>query len=236
MIKAVLFDLDHTLYSREETLKKAAERLCTELSIEGGAKRLGEALVQNDPRLYHEDYSFAGQGAVYAAMLEEGVPLPPKEQFLPAYLDALCESCTPYPFTVPVLLDCRRRGLLVGMLTNGGHAIQDRKIESAGIAAYFDDMVMAADEGILKPNPEIFHLAAGRLGLLPEECIFVGDNLLDDISGAKDAGMRTVWIRQKRGLRDHLPRPDETIGSIEELPALLERLAAKDTPKTVRPQ
>ena len=222
MIKAVLFDLDHTLYSREETLRRAAKLLSREFRLEEG--QLAEALVRNDHRLYRDDYSFAGQGAVYAAMAEEGLPLPPKERFLPAFLDALCESCTAYPFTAPVLLDCKRRGFLVGMVTNGGHALQDRKIESAGIGGYFDDMVMAADEGVLKPDPAVFRLAAERLSAAPEECVFVGDNLLDDISGAARAGMRTVWIRQERGLRDHLPKPDEEIGSIEELPALLDRI------------
>ena len=45
-----------------------------------------------------------------------------------------------------------------------------------------------------KPDPEIFRRAAARLGVSCESCIYVGDHPVNDIQGAKSAGMRPVYI------------------------------------------
>ena len=49
-----------------------------------------------------------------------------------------------------------------------------------------------------KPHPAAFREAASRLGVLPERCVFVGDQLSADIAGALGSGMRAVWKRSDR--------------------------------------
>src|SRR6185369_11106819 len=62
----------------------------------------------------------------------------------------------------------------IGMLSNAG---SDRMVELFGSerAALFDDVVLSYQFGMVKPEPDIYKLAADRLGVLPEECIFIDD-------------------------------------------------------------
>ena len=55
-------------------------------------------------------------------------------------------------------------------------------------------MLVSGDEGIHKPDPRLFRLAAARLGLPCESCLYVGDHPVNDIAGALSAGMRAAWL------------------------------------------
>lgn len=73
-----------------------------------------------------------------------------------------------------------------------------------------------------KPDPRIFRSALERLGLAPHEVLHVGDSDLDDVRGAKAAGLRAAWLnRERRKLRAGVPPPDFEIADLTELPALL---------------
>ena len=48
--------------------------------------------------------------------------------------------------------------------------------------------------GLRKPDPEIFNLACKQLDVFPEQCVFIGDNELADIQGAKNVGMKTCLL------------------------------------------
>ena len=75
-----------------------------------------------------------------------------------------------------------------------------------------------------KPHPLIFRRAVERLGLLPHEVLHVGDSDLDDIRGAKAAGLRVAWVnRDGRSRRPDVPAPDLEIPDLTTLPALLQR-------------
>jgi putative hydrolase of the HAD superfamily len=82
--------------------------------------------------------------------------------------------------------------------------------------------VYSADAGAWKPSREVFHLALDRLGSTPERALFVGDSPTDDMVGAHNAGMRSVWIHTDE-------YPTEAGGDagaiIRELPELLDVLA-----------
>ena len=69
----------------------------------------------------------------------------------------------------------------------------------------FDDIVISGEVGLRKPEPEIFRLAAGRLGLEPAECVFV-DDLQHNVDGARAVGMtailHTEYDETRRALED----------------------------------
>lgn len=87
------------------------------------------------------------------------------------------------------------------------------------LAGRFDVAVFSSAVGLAKPDPAIYELVAGRLGVGPSECVFVGDGSDDELAGAAAVGMtvfRTVEFR------DTLPTwPGPVIDSIAELPELL---------------
>lgn len=75
---------------------------------------------------------------------------------------------------------------------------------------------------VYKPDPLIFQRALEQLGLQPNEVLHVGDSELDDVRGAKAAGLRVAWInRTNRPRRSDVPAPDFEIRDLTELPALL---------------
>ena len=58
-----------------------------------------------------------------------------------------------------------------------------------------DDAVFSCQIGYMKPDPEIYNLACGRLGIVPTKAVFVGDGGFDELQGAVEVGMRPVQAR-----------------------------------------
>ena len=72
-----------------------------------------------------------------------------------------------------------------------------------------------------KPNRLVFESAVQQLGVSPHEVLHVGDSDVDDVKGAKAAGLQVAWInRNGRSLRPGVPRPDFELRDLTELPAL----------------
>ena len=86
----------------------------------------------------------------------------------------------------------RRRGLRIGLLSNsvGDAATYDRDL----LEELFDAWVISSEVGLRKPDPVIYELAAERLGLPPERCVFV-DDLPGNLKPARALGMATVLHR-----------------------------------------
>lgn len=83
-----------------------------------------------------------------------------------------------------------KRDYKIGLLSNtGDHIIQT--LFNADTLNLFDAVVLSYNEGMIKPDPKMFELAANRLGLLPEECIMI-DDIEANCEGARIAGMKAV--------------------------------------------
>lgn len=78
----------------------------------------------------------------------------------------------------------------IGLLSNANAGVIERRIPE-GLRQLFDDIVVSAEVGLLKPDPEIYKLAARRLGIKPSEAIFTDDHDRY-LPGAKEAGMTPV--------------------------------------------
>jgi putative hydrolase of the HAD superfamily len=111
----------------------------------------------------------------------------------------------------------------LALLSNGASDLQREKIVGAGLEKWFSTIIISADLGVRKPEPEYFRIALDRLGIGPAEAAMIGNSLKNDIGGAQSAGIFAVWLNRDGGDPGEL-RPDATIGSLAELPALLERL------------
>ncbi len=126
--------------------------------------------------------------------------------------------------TVPVL--ARRCRLLV--ITNGIAAVQQRRWAACPIHRYIDRLYISDLLGAQKPSPAFFDAVfAAEPGLRRGDCLVVGDSLSSDILGGKNAGIATCWIAGEEQAAPPDCRPDYRIPSLRELPALLEREAAR---------
>ena len=75
-------------------------------------------------------------------------------------------------------------------------------LNSMGLAACFETVVVSLEAGATKPAPEIFSLAARRMNLAPEEILHIGDSQLEDIDGAIQAGMHALRIERSSDATD----------------------------------
>jgi len=96
----------------------------------------------------------------------------------------------------------RDTGVPTGLISNSW--VMDHYTDE--IRSLFDEVVISAEVGLHKPQPEIYLLAAERLGVRPEDCVFV-DDLRENCAGAEAVGMTAVLHRDSA----------ETISRVEEL-------------------
>ena len=114
----------------------------------------------------------------------------------------------------------------LALLTNGAPDLQREKIAATGLEQFFKAVAVSGEHGIGKPKPEIFYRLLGELGMTASEVIMVGNSLERDIAGARNAGIRSIWIRVP-GSEEHAEvLPDYTITSLDQIPAILASLAA----------
>jgi putative hydrolase of the HAD superfamily len=113
----------------------------------------------------------------------------------------------------------------LAIVTNGPGDAQRDKIAATGLDGRFDLIVVSGEAGVAKPDRAIFDHALRRLGLGPREVWHVGDGLATDIAGARNAELSAaVWLnRAGAAHRGSHPPPRYEIGSLRELPALIER-------------
>lgn len=106
-----------------------------------------------------------------------------------------------------------------------GRSIRDG-IGRLGLAPHFETVVVSGEVGYVKPHPEPFETLLGQLGEAPEQCLYIGDNWLADVQGAKRVGMGVVLTTQHVPYETFEPQdgdhePDARIGHLAELEKLL---------------
>ena len=137
----------------------------------------------------------------------------------------------PDPLAIPLLETLRIRGYQLGLISNAGDDLDVQVlVDKAGLRPLFDLIVTSAALGIRKPNPEIFRGVLRQIGAAPSEAAMVGDMLGADVLGAQNAGVFSIWLaRQPDHPANQAHRetihPQAVIYTLNQLPALLERLA-----------
>jgi putative hydrolase of the HAD superfamily len=129
---------------------------------------------------------------------------PTKKRLLPHALDVLNYLSARYPMAI---------------VTNGFEDIQQVKINSAGLRPYFAAIVTSETAACKKPEPGIFELALARIGCRANEVLMVGDNLLTDMAGARQAGIDQVCYNPAGA--SHNTAPTYEIRRLDELKSFL---------------
>ncbi|MEX2226353.1 MAG: HAD family phosphatase [Dehalococcoidia bacterium] len=92
------------------------------------------------------------------------------------------------------LIERLRPPYRTSVLSNADNTLMRRLTEDHRIHHLFDDIICSADVGMAKPEPHIYALAAKRLGLPPQECVFI-DDLEANVNAAREAGMHGICFR-----------------------------------------
>lgn len=213
-IRAVLFDFDDTLQDRPRAFDRYAaffmNKYFPELPEEEKARRAAEMRERNNGGyVNYIDY--------FASLLEswDWQNAPEVGDLYREFQFRFPEYSVLFPDAKEVLTALRRRGFLLGIITNGPSIQQNRKLDVTGLRPLVDLCMVSGDERVHKPDPEIFRRAAARLGVACGSCVYVGDHPVNDIQGAAAAGMRPVFINVAR--RDIHPDGVIEIHSLREL-------------------
>lgn len=99
-------------------------------------------------------------------------------------------------------------------------------LKKLGLYDYFESVVISGSIGVVKPHPDIFRKSLTEIGLQPKDCVYVGDNWLADIQGAKRIGMQTIHTTQYVSYESFEPfegdfPPDCVISHFKELSNIL---------------
>ena len=86
----------------------------------------------------------------------------------------------------------------LAVLSNADITLEDRIRNDYGIYDLFDEVICSADVGLAKPDAAAYRLAAERLGLEAEECVFI-DDTKPNVAGAQEVGMAAIHCRVERG-------------------------------------
>ena len=133
-------------------------------------------------------------------------------------------STTTMPSEHATLLASLGQRCSIGLISNFDHSPTAlRLLGKHAIDHLLRVTIISADFGRRKPHPSIFHAALAALGTEARDALYVGDTLLDDVQGARAAGMDVAWINAAGA---PIPAGDEaptyTVGKLTEIEALLE--------------
>jgi putative hydrolase of the HAD superfamily len=115
------------------------------------------------------------------------------EDVLASRRDWARSALVPDPGVVDTLVELRRRGLRLGLLSVCSDDVPAVWADTQ-LHGLFDAEVFSCDVGLRKPDPRIYALTCDRLGVDAEDAIFVGDGANDELAGAERAGLRSVLI------------------------------------------
>lgn len=115
---------------------------------------------------------------------------------------------------VPALEGLRRKGLRMAVISNWDTSLH-RAIEGHGLTEYFELRVASLEYGVEKPDPALFCAALEVAKVAPNAALHVGDDPLDDVRGAKSAGLHAVLI--DRSQEELLPIRVATLSQLPEV-------------------
>jgi putative hydrolase of the HAD superfamily len=219
--RAILFDLDDTLNDRQATLKIFVEHFLQEFSTKL------EPISVDDLLLEYQHIDAGGyrpRNQVHQILAESLPWLEPvsAETLLAFWYDLFPKLSVSLPHARETLKALQARGLTLGLVTNGKSEIQNRKVDALELCDFLDLIVVSEDVGVKKPDPRIFRIALERLQLEASEVWMVGDHPVNDVFGARGAGLIGVWLKNA----NHVWPDDAERGlEIDGLPELLELLS-----------
>lgn len=223
MIKAVAFDLDNTLIDFS-TFKEKTSRAAADAMLEHGLRAKPDELYRKIWAVYEAkgiEYQKTFSDVLSEYELEPNDFERIQQAAISAYLKTKFDVLRPYPQVRKTLETLKRRGMILGIITDAPRNKAWQRLVITGLWDLFDVVVTHDDTKEFKPSASPFKLFLKKTRLKPEEVLFVGDNPERDVKGAKAAGMKTALAGYGWHLnKDSREKADFHLKSFRELLAL----------------
>lgn len=228
MIKAVLFDLGNTLisyYTSSEFPDILSDSISSCVNYFGSREKDEKINEYIWEKVQEHNHGSPGDRVypmedrlsdIFSVDDEETV-----NRLCELFMEPVFERSRLYNDVVQVLKELKRRGFTIGIISNTPWGCPSRlwkmELERYDLLKYLDDFVFCVDVGWRKPDARIFKYALERLGVQPEECIFIGDDPRWDIRGPEAVRMKSLLIDRTGKDNDAIHGLDELIDQIEKL-------------------
>jgi len=248
-IRAVIFDWGGTLTPWHDVDLTAQWYAYAEIYAPERAASLAESLARAEHERWRESFhshGAAGTGALDEIFTNHGIDITSARHLraLAHYVDFWQPHTYADPQAAPLLHALRQRGLGTAVLSNTmwPRTFHEEVFERDGIINLFDVRVYSSELPAAKPHAEAFGAVLSAFAsrgdtFSANECVFVGDRLVDDIHGAQQMGMKAVWIPHSNLDDNHHAAqsvtPDATIKELPELLAVIHDWTERE--RTVHP-
>lgn len=226
--KAILFDLDDTLYAYNPVHKKALKAvynlLKNELNI--SLKKFTELFNLSKSEIHQElsgTASSHNRVLYFHRLIEKTHKTVDPRIILKLYdtsWNTFLNNMKLGKGVVETLKELKKQNIKIVLVTDLTTHIQLRKIEKLKITKYVDYLVTSEEAGSEKPHSIMFLLALNKLNILPSETMMVGDNILKDIGGANSVKLDSVLITNDKTIKankEDYKKPNYVINSIPEV-------------------
>lgn len=213
--KHLFFDLDHTLWDFEQNSRQALTSIYYEFDLRQWQIQSPDHFIDTYHPINYQMWADYREGKIDAptvkrkrfqdtlkqfGLISESV-ITDVENY---YMQHLPNGGTLMPNVVQMLQKFHQHFDL-HIVTNGFRAITDVKLRKSKIQHFFQLILSAEEVGVLKPNAKVFHTAIHKTGATVENSLFIGDNLIADIQGAKSVGMDQVFYNPEKKFHNETP-------------------------------
>ena len=218
-IKACVFDAYGTLFDVHSAVGKYRRRLgdlADKVSLLWRTKQLEYTWLRSLMGHHADFWQITGDALDFAFDTHHISDPDLRKDLIDAYLHLDC-----YPEVPETLAALKVRKFKTAILSNGTPDMLEAAVKNSKIEHLVEEILSVEEVGIFKPNPRVYHIAANKLNLKPQEIVFQSSNAWD-ASGASAFGFKVAWVNRFDQSAERLPgKPNVEINSLADLPSLL---------------
>lgn len=216
MYKAVIFDLDDTLYDYETINKIATEKLrsftCKKFSVTEDVFNESYSWAKIQTKALLGETGSSHNRMLYCQKTLEKLNKNPVDgalEMYDCYWNSMLSDMKLRDGTIPLLKKLKSDGIKIAVCTDLTVHIQHRKLQKLGLVPFLDALVTSEEAGAEKPAGKMYSLVFEKLsilirGLQKSDCLFVGDSKVKDVEGPHDFGINSLLFTDMKNLEKHI--------------------------------
>ncbi|MGK0550847.1 HAD family hydrolase [Enterococcus faecalis] len=205
-MKAIVFDVDDTLYDQQQPFRNAIEQVFPQVTATDLHQlyiRFRHHSDERFPQVMSGDWSleFMRYFRINESLKDLGYEEVHQKTalFFQEVYEKELDNIVMHPEIKKLLDRLKACQIPMGIITNGPTDHQSRKVKQLQLENWIpsERIIISQSTGYQKPEKEIFHLASQQFQMNPEETLYVGDSFENDVVGARNGGWHALWFNHR---------------------------------------